>query len=87
MGGGLYSVISHNHCSEQLWLLIHACFQVFVLEHQLLLFSSGGSLPDEPHLHSPINSPVQSRAEAAGLDALPPKLGSEISLGKIYGII
>jgi len=57
--------------------------QVFVLQRQVLIFSSGGSLPDQPPLYSPVSSPV-SRAKTAGLDVLPPKLGSEINLGWMH---
>ncbi|ONK79442.1 uncharacterized protein A4U43_C01F6410 [Asparagus officinalis] len=54
--------------------------KVFVLQRQLLIFSSGGYIPDQPPLHTPVSSPVHSRAETAGLDVFPPKLGSEINL-------
>ncbi|MQL95210.1 hypothetical protein Taro_027874 [Colocasia esculenta] len=54
--------------------------KVFVLRHQLLVFSSGGTLPDQPLVDSPTSHPVHSRAKVAGLDVLVPKPGTEINL-------
>lgn len=56
--------------------------QVFVLRHQLLIFSSGGSLPDQPPVNSPRSFLVHSRAKSAGLDVLVPKPGTEVNLGQ-----
>jgi len=64
-------------------LCLFYSLQVFVLKRQLLIFSSGGSLPDQPPLYSSISSPA-SGVGTAGLDVLPPKLGSEINLGWIH---
>lgn len=55
--------------------------KVFVLQRQLLIFSSGESLPDQPPLQCPISSSV-ARSETVGLEVSPPKLGSEINLDK-----
>ncbi|CAA7388074.1 unnamed protein product [Spirodela intermedia] len=54
--------------------------KVFVLRHQLLIFSSGGSLPDQPSVNSPSSCLVHSRAKSAGLDVLVPKPGTEVNL-------
>uniref|UniRef100_A0A1D1YYN4 Protein CLEC16A n=1 Tax=Anthurium amnicola TaxID=1678845 RepID=A0A1D1YYN4_9ARAE len=54
--------------------------KVFVLRHQILIFSSGGTLPDQPPLNFPTSDHVQSRAKSAGLDVLVPKPGTEINL-------
>ncbi|KAF6155650.1 hypothetical protein GIB67_034745 [Kingdonia uniflora] len=54
--------------------------KVFVLCHQLQIFSMGGALPDQPPLYIPSEVPLNPRAKAAGLDVSGPKPGSEINL-------
>ncbi|PIA43692.1 hypothetical protein AQUCO_01800029v1 [Aquilegia coerulea] len=54
--------------------------KVFVLHHQLQIFSEGGALPDQPPVVSSIDLPSNSRAAIAGLDVLHPKPGTEINL-------
>ncbi|WOL06486.1 hypothetical protein Cni_G15220 [Canna indica] len=54
--------------------------KVFVLQHQLLLFALGVSLPDLPYQYTPVDSPVISRTKTWVFDAIAPKSGSEISL-------
>ncbi|KAK6942033.1 hypothetical protein RJ641_027410, partial [Dillenia turbinata] len=53
---------------------------VFVLLHQLQIFSLGRSLPDQPPVNPPIDVPENSRAKSAGLDAIDPKPGTELKL-------
>ncbi|KAK8968253.1 hypothetical protein KSP40_PGU008336 [Platanthera guangdongensis] len=53
--------------------------QAFVLQRQLLIFSSGGCLAEQPPLSSPLNSPSYHPTETVGLDSLAPKSGSEIN--------
>ncbi|XP_077238440.1 CLEC16A-like protein isoform X3 [Tasmannia lanceolata] len=59
---------------------MHGVVKVFVLCHQLQIFSAGGILPDQPLALSPVDLPVNSRAKSAGLDVLVPKPGTEINL-------
>ncbi|KAJ4964247.1 hypothetical protein NE237_024186 [Protea cynaroides] len=54
--------------------------KVFVLLHQLQVFSLGGALPDQPPILSPTDLPTNSRAKTAGLDVLSPKPGTEIKM-------
>ncbi|KAI3867507.1 hypothetical protein MKX03_032360 [Papaver bracteatum] len=54
--------------------------KVFVLRHQLQIFSSGGTLPDQPPVNCPTDPPVNSRSKTAGLDLTDPKPGTEISI-------
>lgn len=54
--------------------------KVFVLQRQLLIFSSGECLAEKPPLSSPMNSPLNNQTETTGMaDALAPKTGTEIS--------
>ena len=39
-------------------------------------------MPDEPLIHPSVDGPEKSRAITAGLDALGPKPGTELKLGK-----
>lgn len=57
--------------------------QVFVFQRQLLVFSLGGTLADQPTINSPMFSPRGSETKSAGLDVLVPKPGSEIDLGML----
>ncbi|KAF5178319.1 Transparent testa [Thalictrum thalictroides] len=54
--------------------------KVFVLHHQLQIFSEGGALPDQPPVVSSIDLPSNSRAAIAGLDVIHPKPGTQINL-------
>ncbi|XP_062164002.1 protein TRANSPARENT TESTA 9 [Alnus glutinosa] len=54
--------------------------KVFVLLHQLQIFSLGRALPDQPPICPPASSPESSRAKTAGLDASGPKPGIELKL-------
>ncbi|KAL6952499.1 Protein TRANSPARENT TESTA 9 [Sarracenia purpurea var. burkii] len=54
--------------------------KVFVLLHQVQIFSIGGTLPDQPPIHPPVDIPEKSRAKSAGLDAFGPKPGAELKL-------
>ncbi|XP_011016440.1 PREDICTED: uncharacterized protein LOC105119944 isoform X2 [Populus euphratica] len=54
--------------------------KVFVLLHQLHIFSLGRALPDQPPTCLPSDIPENSRARTAGLDASGPKLGAELRL-------
>ncbi|PKA51374.1 hypothetical protein AXF42_Ash002739 [Apostasia shenzhenica] len=56
--------------------------KVFVLQRQLLIFSSEGRFTDQPMLNSPISSLLISREAIAGLDGSAPKLGNEINADK-----
>ncbi|KAA8535829.1 hypothetical protein F0562_030851 [Nyssa sinensis] len=47
--------------------------KVFVLLHQLQIFSLGRALPDQPPIHPPGDVSENSRAETADLDILGPK--------------
>ncbi|KAF5954879.1 hypothetical protein HYC85_007735 [Camellia sinensis] len=53
---------------------------VFVLLHQVQIFSIGGAVPDQPCIHPPVDIPEMSRAKTAGLDAFGPKQGAELKL-------
>ena len=54
-----------------------------MLRHQILIFCSGGNLPEQPHVNSLRSLPVNTRAKTAGLDVLVPKPGTEVNLGQI----
>ncbi|KAF9612942.1 hypothetical protein IFM89_004645 [Coptis chinensis] len=54
--------------------------KVFVLHHQLQIFSEGGALPDQPPILSSVDLSSKSRAAIAGLDVACPKPGTEINL-------
>lgn len=54
--------------------------KVFVLLHQLQIFSLGRALPEQPSILPPIDIPEMSRATAAGLDVSGPRPGTEIRL-------
>lgn len=54
--------------------------KVFVLLHQLQIFSLGRALPDQPPICPPASSPESSRAKTAGVDASGPKPGIELRL-------
>ncbi|CAK8564083.1 unnamed protein product [Lathyrus sativus] len=54
--------------------------KVFVLLHQLQLFTLGRALPEQPPIHPPGDLPANCRAQTYGLDVSGPKAGTEISL-------
>ncbi|XP_021275789.1 uncharacterized protein LOC110410438 isoform X2 [Herrania umbratica] len=54
--------------------------KVFVLLHQLQIFSIGRALPEQPSILPPVDIPEMSRAGAAGLDVSGPRPGTEIRL-------
>lgn len=56
---------------------------MFVLLHQLLVFSLGRILPEQAPINPPANVSEGSRAMIAGLDASGPKPGTELRLGQI----
>ncbi|KAM2660948.1 hypothetical protein EV2_023312 [Malus domestica] len=54
--------------------------KVFVLLHQLQIFSLGRTFPEKPPINPPADVFENSRAQSAGLDAAGPKLGTELRL-------
>ncbi|XP_020409825.1 uncharacterized protein LOC18791202 isoform X1 [Prunus persica] len=54
--------------------------KVFVLQHQLQIFSVGRSLPEKPPIDPPADIFENSRAQSAGVDSSGPKLGTELRL-------
>ncbi|KAH1033508.1 hypothetical protein J1N35_045682 [Gossypium stocksii] len=52
--------------------------KVFVLLHQLQIFSLGRALPEQPPIQPQVDVPEISRARAAGLDVSGPKPGTEV---------
>ncbi|KAL1819918.1 hypothetical protein ACET3Z_014787 [Daucus carota] len=54
--------------------------KVFVLFHQLRIFSVGRPLPDQPPINPPIDFPEKCRAKIAGVDNIGPKPSTELSL-------
>ncbi|KAK2412504.1 protein TRANSPARENT TESTA [Trifolium repens] len=54
--------------------------KVFVLLHQLQLFTLGRALPEQPPIDPTGELPTNCRAQTSGLDASGPKAGTEISL-------
>ncbi|KAK4355412.1 hypothetical protein RND71_024383 [Anisodus tanguticus] len=54
--------------------------KVFVLLHQLHIFSVGKVLPDQPPIHPTVDVMETSRAKRAGIDSLGPKPSIELSL-------
>ncbi|KAL4564337.1 hypothetical protein LXL04_028397 [Taraxacum kok-saghyz] len=59
--------------------------KVFVLLHQLQVFSAGKSLPDQPPILPPSDFPETSRAKSAGLNLIGPKLSTELNLVDAVG--
>ncbi|GAU38004.1 hypothetical protein TSUD_205440, partial [Trifolium subterraneum] len=54
--------------------------KVFVLLHQLQLFTLGRALPDQPPIDPTGDLPTNCRAQTSGLDVSGPKAGTEINL-------
>ncbi|KAG5559714.1 hypothetical protein RHGRI_009283 [Rhododendron griersonianum] len=53
---------------------------VFVLLHQVQIFSTGGALPDQPPIHPPLDVPEKPQSKTAGLDVFGLKPGAELKL-------
>ncbi|KFK40296.1 hypothetical protein AALP_AA3G356800 [Arabis alpina] len=60
--------------------------KVFVLLHQLQIFSLGRPLPEQPPIHPPAGRSETSRATVAGLNVLVPKPGTELKLGAVDAV-
>ncbi|XP_027942316.1 protein TRANSPARENT TESTA 9 isoform X3 [Vigna unguiculata] len=54
--------------------------KVFVVLHQLQIFTLGRPLPEKPLIYPPGDLPANSRAQTSGLDLSGPKPGTEINL-------
>ncbi|KAL8115203.1 hypothetical protein AgCh_021873 [Apium graveolens] len=54
--------------------------KVFILFHQLLIFSVGRPLPDQPSINPPVDFPEKCRAKTAGVDKIGLKPSTELSL-------
>ncbi|KAE9601632.1 hypothetical protein Lalb_Chr13g0299881 [Lupinus albus] len=59
---------------------MHELVKVFVLLHQIQMFTLGKALPEQPPIFPPGDLPVNCRAQASGLDVSGPKPGTEVSL-------
>ena len=78
-----YHNVLHYFIFSSPFTLSHSSsVQVFVLLHQLQTFSMGRILPDQPPINSPDHSYGNVHAKTAGIDALGPKPGTELSLGQ-----
>ncbi|XP_027192516.1 protein TRANSPARENT TESTA 9-like isoform X3 [Cicer arietinum] len=60
---------------------MHELVKVFVLLHQLQLFTLGRALPEQPPIYPPGDLPANCRAQTSELEVSGPKAGTEISLG------
>ncbi|XP_039686417.1 protein TRANSPARENT TESTA 9 isoform X4 [Medicago truncatula] len=58
---------------------MHELVKVFVLLHQLQIFTHGRALPDQPLIYHPCDHRTNSRAHTSGLAAVP-KPGTEMNL-------
>nr|XP_027188555.1 protein TRANSPARENT TESTA 9-like isoform X3 [Cicer arietinum] len=58
---------------------MHELVKVFVLLHQLQIFTLGRALPEEPLIYHPCDHGTNSRAQTSGLMSVP-KPGTEINL-------
>lgn len=58
---------------------MHELVKVFVLLHQLQIFTHGRALPDQPLIYHPCDHRTNSRAQTSGLAAVP-KPGTEMNL-------
>ncbi|KAK7329129.1 hypothetical protein VNO77_23275 [Canavalia gladiata] len=59
---------------------MHELVKVFVLLHQLQIFTLGRTVPEQPLIYPPGDLPENSRAQTSGIDVLGPKPGTEVSL-------
>ncbi|XP_014509724.1 uncharacterized protein LOC106768871 isoform X2 [Vigna radiata var. radiata] len=60
---------------------MHELVKVFVLLHQLQIFTLGKTLTEQPLIYPPGDLPANCRAQGSGLDVSGPKAGTEVSLG------
>ncbi|KAK7347776.1 hypothetical protein VNO80_22315 [Phaseolus coccineus] len=60
---------------------MHELVKVFVLLHQLQIFTLGRALSEQPLIFPPGDLPANCRARGSGLDVSGPKAGTEVSLG------
>ncbi|XP_017410424.1 protein TRANSPARENT TESTA 9 isoform X8 [Vigna angularis] len=60
---------------------MHELVKVFVLLHQLQIFTLGRTLTEQPLIYPPGDLPANCRAQGSGLDVSGPKAGTEVSLG------
>ncbi|KAK7388154.1 hypothetical protein VNO78_22961 [Psophocarpus tetragonolobus] len=60
---------------------MHELVKVFVLLHQLQIFTLGRAIPEQPLIYPPGDPPANCRARRSGLDLSGPKAGTEVSLG------
>ncbi|RDX65829.1 hypothetical protein CR513_55478, partial [Mucuna pruriens] len=60
---------------------MHELVKVFVLLHQLQIFTLGRTLSEQPPIYPSGDLPANCRARGSGLDVSGPKAGTEISLG------
>ncbi|XP_047147936.1 protein TRANSPARENT TESTA 9-like isoform X2 [Vigna umbellata] len=59
---------------------LHELAKVFVVLHQLQIFTLGKPLPEKPLIYPPGDLPANSRAQTSGLDLSGPKPGTEVNL-------
>ncbi|KAL2340519.1 hypothetical protein Fmac_008459 [Flemingia macrophylla] len=59
---------------------MHESVKVFVVLHQLQIFTLGRPLPEQPLIYPPGDLPANSRFQTSGLDMSGPKPGTEVSL-------
>ncbi|XP_061375625.1 protein TRANSPARENT TESTA 9-like [Gastrolobium bilobum] len=59
---------------------MHELVKVFVLLHQLQIFTLGRTLPEQPLIYPPGDVSANSRAKTSGVDLSGPKPGTEVSL-------
>ncbi|CAL0330322.1 unnamed protein product [Lupinus luteus] len=59
---------------------MHELVKVFVLLHQIQMFTLGKALPEQPPIFPPGDLSVNCRAQTSGLDVSGPKPGTEVSL-------
>ncbi|XP_050131452.1 protein TRANSPARENT TESTA 9-like isoform X2 [Malus sylvestris] len=74
---------SEGRTEDLLWIFElkdFETFKMFVLLHQLQIFSLGRTFPEKPPINPPADVFENSRAQSAGLDAAGPKLGTELRL-------
>ncbi|XP_061361576.1 protein TRANSPARENT TESTA 9 [Gastrolobium bilobum] len=60
---------------------MHELVKVFVLLHQLQIFTLGRTLSEQPPIYPPGDLPANCRAQTSGLDVSGPKPGTEVRLG------
>ncbi|XP_057420756.1 protein TRANSPARENT TESTA 9-like isoform X3 [Lotus japonicus] len=59
---------------------MHELVKVFVLQHQLQLFTLGRALPEQPPINPPGDLPTNCRAHTSGIAASGPKAGTEVCI-------